>query len=150
MLGRTFLEFTHAGRKSGQQYATVAMVLSYDEPCQEAVICAAWGPETDWVRNLRAGSMTTVNIARDSFTARHQFLSNDEAFAVAQAFRRRHPHRLHTMQRLLGWGDLNDDATLRKFVEGHPMVRFSPERIADSVNHEEVHGHAGFDLPRTR
>jgi hypothetical protein len=54
------------------------------------------------------------------------------------------------MQRLLGWGDLNDDATLRKFVEGHPMVRFSPERIADSVNHEEVHGHAGFDLPRTR
>ena len=31
MLGHTFLEFTHTGRRSGQPHDTVAMVLGRDE-----------------------------------------------------------------------------------------------------------------------
>jgi hypothetical protein len=60
LLGHMFLEFTHTGRKSGQSYETVAMVLRYDADAREAVICVAWGPDTDWVRNLRAGSAARV------------------------------------------------------------------------------------------
>ena len=30
LLGRTFMEFAHTGRKTGQRYETVAMVLRYD------------------------------------------------------------------------------------------------------------------------
>ena len=41
LLGRTFLEFAHTGRKTGQPYETVAMVLRYDPDVREAVICAA-------------------------------------------------------------------------------------------------------------
>ena len=55
LLGSTFLEFTHTGRKTGRQHEAVAMVLRHDVDAREAVICAAWGPGTDWVRNLRAG-----------------------------------------------------------------------------------------------
>jgi hypothetical protein len=63
LLGRTFLQFTHVGRKTGLPHDTVAMVLGYDEPSCEAVICAGWGPETDWVRNLRAGPAAKVQVA---------------------------------------------------------------------------------------
>ena len=42
LLGRTFVEFVHTGRKTGQPYETVAMVLRYDPVAREAVICAAW------------------------------------------------------------------------------------------------------------
>ena len=44
-VGRTFVAFTHVGRKTGQPYETVAMVLRDDAATGEAVICAAWGPQ---------------------------------------------------------------------------------------------------------
>ena len=68
LLGHTFLEFVHTGRKTGRPYETVAMVLRYDAEAREAVICAAWGPDTDWVRNLRAGPTAQVRLGRESFT----------------------------------------------------------------------------------
>jgi hypothetical protein len=42
-LGDTFLLLTHAGRKTGKRYFTVAMVLIYDPHTHEAVIwMRAW------------------------------------------------------------------------------------------------------------
>jgi hypothetical protein len=55
LLGRTFLHLVHVGRRSGQEHSAVAMVLAYEPVTSEAVICSAWGPDADWLRNLRAG-----------------------------------------------------------------------------------------------
>ena len=133
--GRTFLEFVHVGRTSGRQYETVAMVLHYQPATREAVICAAWGPDTDWVRNLRAAAATRVRLGRDSFTPQHRFLTEDESFVVAEAFRRAHPWRLRLLSSLLGWGDLRDDAAVREFIRttrswrsGRPPIPRRPER----------------------
>jgi hypothetical protein len=54
LLGDTFLLLVHAGRTTGKRYSTVAMVLRYDPHTREAVICSAWGQDTDWIRNIRA------------------------------------------------------------------------------------------------
>ena len=126
LLGHTFLEFTHTGRTTGRRYETVAMVLRYDPVAHEAVICAAWGPDTDWVRNLRAGPAARVRLGRESFTPQHRFLSEEEAFDVAVQFRREHPRRLRLLSTILGWGDLRDDAALRGFIKTHPFVVFRP------------------------
>jgi deazaflavin-dependent oxidoreductase (nitroreductase family) len=125
LLGRTFLQVTHVGRKTGQPHNAVAMVLRYDGAAHEAVICAAWGPETDW-GNLRAGPAARVRLGRESFTPEHRFLSDDEACDVAARFRRQHPHRLRLISSILGWGDLRDDARVRRFVQTHPFVAFRP------------------------
>src|SRR5207247_6993803 len=69
------------------------MVLRYGADAPEAVICAACGPDTDWVRNLRAGPAAKVRLGRESFTPQHRFLSEDEAFDVAVQFRHGHPRR---------------------------------------------------------
>lgn len=127
LLGHTFIEFTHVGRNTGQPHETVAMVLRYDEGMREAVICAAWGPETDWFRNLRAGPATEVRFGRDRYLPQHRFLTAGAALDVAVCFRRDHPHRLHLLQSVLGWGDLGDDAALRQFAAAHPMVAFRPK-----------------------
>lgn len=126
IFGATFLEFVHTGRRTGRHYPAVAMVLRYDPDANEAVICAAWGPETDWVRNLRAGPALQVRISRESFTPEHRFLSADEAFEVAVRFRREHPRRLRLLSTVLGWGDLRDDAAVRAFIRTHPFVAFRP------------------------
>ena len=104
LFGRTFLTFTHRGRRTGQRYDAVAMVLRDDRASGEAVICAAWGAETDWYRNLHVGPAVKVQLGRDSYVPEHRFLSDDEAFEVGIEFRRDHPHRLRLLERGAGVG----------------------------------------------
>jgi deazaflavin-dependent oxidoreductase (nitroreductase family) len=125
LLGRTFVAFTHVGRRTGQPHDAVAMVLRYDVVGREVVICAGW-TQTDWLRNLRAGPAATVQLGRDSFTPEHRFLTDDEALDVIAGFRRAHPYRLRMITTIFGWGDLRDDAAARAFVRGHPFVAFRP------------------------
>jgi deazaflavin-dependent oxidoreductase (nitroreductase family) len=127
LLGHTFLEFDHVGRKSGKTYQAVAMVLRYDETTGEAVIFTGWGPESDWYRNLQAHPATNVKLGDASFTPEQRFLTDDEAFDVLLQFRARHPHRVHLASRILAWGDLDDDETLRVFARRHPFVAFRPK-----------------------
>ena len=126
LLGHTFLQFTHVGRRTGKPHDAVAMVLGYDAAAREAVICACWGPECDWYRNLRAGPAVDVRIGRDAFTPQTRFLTDAEATQVVAAFRRAHPYRLRLMSAVMGWGDLGDDHVVRGFVGTHPFVAFRP------------------------
>ena len=125
MLGHTFLQFTHTGRKTGRPHDAVAMVLCDDEVTREVVICAAWGPRTDWYRNLHACPAVKVQFGREPFTPVHRFLTDEEAFDVALRFRSDHPYRLRLLSTILGWGDLRDDAAVRQFIRTHP---FEPPR----------------------
>ena len=102
------------------------MVLRYDPDAHEAVICAGWGPDTDWVRNLRAGQAARARLGRESFPPQRRFLSDKEAFNVVVQFRREHPRRLWLITTILGWGDLRDDAAVRGFIGTHPFVAFRP------------------------
>ena len=91
LLGHTFLLVTHAGRKTGKRRETVAMTLAYDPQTQEAVIFSGWGPNTDWIRNIRAHPALQIQIGRESYTPEQRFLSEDESVAVVVEFRRQHP-----------------------------------------------------------
>ena len=126
MLGRTFMAVTHVGRRTGTPHLMVAMVLGYDPDTDEAVIMSGWGPNSDWVRNLRAGPALKVQLGRRVFTPVHRFLTDEEAFAVASEFCRRHPWRLRVFRRVLAWPDLSDDAALREFIATRPFVAFRP------------------------
>ena len=126
LLGRTFLLLVHTGRKTGQPHSMVAMVLRYDPNQHEAVICSAWGPDADWVRNLRAGPAVRVQLGRESYTPEHRFLSEDESVEVAAHFHREHPWRLRLVSTILGWGDLRDNDTAREFTRTHPFLALHP------------------------
>jgi deazaflavin-dependent oxidoreductase (nitroreductase family) len=126
LLGDTFLLLVHAGRKTGKPYSTVAMVLSYDRQSHEAVICSAWGQDTDWIRNIEAHPALKVQIGRESFTPGQRFLSEDERVAVLAGFQRRHPHRTRLLASVLGAGDLRSAAAARDFVSTRPFVSLWP------------------------
>ena len=137
MLGRTFLVLVHVGRKTGTPHSTVAMVVADDRGADEVVICSGWGPDADWVRNLRAGPAREVRVGRAQFVPAHRFLTDDEAFAVGITFRRRHPRRLWLVSQILGWGDLRRDDALWDFVCHHPFVGLRPAPPATPHEHEE-------------
>lgn len=138
-LGNTFLLLVHAGRKSGRPYSTVAMVLSYDPQKREAVICSAWGEDSDWVRNIRARPALKVQIGRDSFTPDQRFLTQDESAAVVAGFLRRHPYRSRLLASVLGWGDLRSGSAVREFVSTRPLVSFWPAGSGHQPTGDEGH-----------
>ena len=113
------------------------MVLADDHDSGEVVICSAWGPDADWVLNLRANPAHEVRVGRDRYAPTHRFLTEDEAVAVAVAFRQQHPWRLRLLSSILGWGDLTGDAAVRDFVRFHPFVALRPARQAP--HHIEEH-----------
>ena len=130
VMGRTFVAFTHVGRRTGQPHKTVAMVLRYDGTTGEVVVCAAWVRHTDWYRNLQVQPAVLVQLGGQTFAPEQRFLTEDEAFHVGLQFRRDHPHRLRFFSWVLGWGDLRDDLALREWVRARPFVAFRPAEAA--------------------
>jgi len=100
--------------------------LSYDPHTREAVICSAWGQDTDWIRNIRVRPAVRVQVGRESFTPQQRFLSEEESLAVVAGFRRHHPGRLRLVTTVLGWGDLGSETAARDFVRTRPFVSFRP------------------------
>jgi deazaflavin-dependent oxidoreductase (nitroreductase family) len=131
MLDHTFLLIVHQGRKTGKRRETVAMALAYDPHTREAVVFSAWGPNTEWIRNLRAHPALQIQIGREAYVPEQQFLSEDESVAVVREFQRRHPWRTRLFAAILGWGDLSSQTLVREFVRTRPFVAFRPTRPAD-------------------
>jgi deazaflavin-dependent oxidoreductase (nitroreductase family) len=127
LLGHTFLLIAHEGRKTGKRRETVTMALAYDPQTRETVVCSAWGPNTEWMRNLRAHPALEIQTGRERYVPALRFLSEDEAVAVATEFRDSHPRRLRLFATILGWGDLSTEAAVRDLVRGRPFVSFRPK-----------------------
>ena len=130
VLDHTFLLIAHQGRKTGKRHETVAMALTYDPDTRETVVCSAWGPNTEWIRNLRSRPALQIQIGRESYVPEQRFLSEDESVAVAAEFQRRHPWRVRLFAAILGWGDLSSETAVREFVRTRPFVAFRPTRAA--------------------
>jgi deazaflavin-dependent oxidoreductase (nitroreductase family) len=126
LLGTTFMVLVHAGRKTGQPHLMTAMVMSWNPSTREVVIFSGWGPNSDWVRNLRARPALRVEVGRESYTPRHRFLSEDESVAVTSDFVLRHPYRVWLATRILNWPDLHSETAVRDFVRTHPFVALRP------------------------
>lgn len=130
MLDHIFLLIAHQGRKTGKRRETVAMALSYDPDTREAVVFSAWGPNTEWIRNLRAHPALQIQIGREAYVPEQRFLSEDESVAVVREFQRRHPWRTRLFAAILGWGDLSSETAVKEFVRSRPFVSFRPTREA--------------------
>lgn len=129
IMGHTFLLLTHCGRKTGQQHETVAMVLRWRGEQKEAVISSAWGPETDWIKNIRDRPAIRVETGRDAFEPEQRFLSEQESLSVVEEFLHEHPWRFRFIAKVLGWGDLRAEATALEFVQSRPFIAFSPSHV---------------------
>ena len=126
LLGHTFLLIAHEGRRTGKRRETIAMALAYDPQTRETVVCSAWGPNSEWMSNLRAHSALEIQIGTETYVPAQRFLSEDEAVAVATEFRDHHPRRLRLFATILGWGDLSTESAVRELVRDRPFVAFRP------------------------
>jgi hypothetical protein len=73
---------------TGKRRETVAMALTYDPETREAVVCSAWGPDTEWTRNLRAHPALEIQVGRERYVPEQRFLSADDAVVEGSPVKR--------------------------------------------------------------
>lgn len=90
LLGHRFLMLTTRGRRSGLPRPTILEVVEWDPAQRTALVLAAWGERSDWVRNLEAGPPIAVAIGRDRFRPTARRLETEELEAALLRWRARH------------------------------------------------------------
>ena len=133
VLGKRFLCLTHTGRRSGRRHRTVLEVVGPGRRPGEVVVLSGLGVTADWYRNVRAGGMVEVTLARRSFRAEHRVLGADEAVAVLVGYERRNrwvaPVVRRVLSRLVGWDYDGSDGARRRLAGELPMVALWPADI---------------------
>ncbi len=102
VLGHRFVRIEHTGRRSGARYETVVEVLSCDHASGEVIVMSGWGPTSDWYRNIRAGTPTTISFGRESSPVVHRDIADDEAVEVLRQYEERNRWMRLVVRRVLG------------------------------------------------
>lgn len=100
LLGHRFLLLEHVGRKSGLLRRTVLEVVGSEGGAP--IVVSGFGKRSDWLRNLVARPEVRVTWGRRSFGARARIVGTEEAAAVFDDYRRRHPRAARLLGRALG------------------------------------------------
>ncbi len=121
-----FLLLTHVGRKSGLPRQTVLEVLLHDKASGAYYVLAAWGEQSDWVKNIEQTPQVTIAVGRQRFAARASRLSPEEAELKVIAYGRQHPRLVRYLPRLLGYRIDGSEEDLRALARLGIVVAFEP------------------------
>lgn len=134
LLGHRCLLLTHIGRRSGLRRQTVLEVVEFRKDDSEVVVANSFGPHSDWVRNIEAGSGEEVTVGLRHFVASHRFLGEEEAVRVIEDYEQRHRFMAPIVRLgfgwLLGWPYRGGDRDRRRLVKQLPLIAFRPASLA--------------------
>jgi deazaflavin-dependent oxidoreductase (nitroreductase family) len=127
LLGRRFLCIAHRGRRTGRLRRTVVEVVRIDPNIPEAFVVAAWGPRTQWLRNLEAAPAEEVRIGRSSWIRpRQRFIPQLERAELLQNYIRDHPVAAREIGRVLGLPRHPDHDAISEVAARIRAVAFRP------------------------
>ncbi len=121
-----FLLLTHIGRKSGKPRQTVLEVLQRDKARDVYYVLAAWGEQSDWVKNIEKTPQVIISVGRRRFRAMASRLSPEEAELRVIAYGRQHPLLVSFLPRLLGYRIDGTEEDLRALARLGIVVAFEP------------------------
>lgn len=120
MMGNRFVMIEHTGRKSGNTYQTVLEVIGLDE--QSVDVAAAWGPKSDWLRNIQANPGIRVSMGKiRKAPATARVLDAAAAAKVFADYTEAHPRAAKTLSKSVGL-PLDDPEAMAASV---PSVRLT-------------------------
>jgi len=101
VLGQRFCMIEHTGRTSGLPRYTALEVVRHDD--ESINIAAAWGPKSDWYRNLQADPRLKVSSGRlKAAPATAAVIDQAGAEAVYAGYAEDHPKAAEALSRTAG------------------------------------------------
>ena len=116
----------HRGRRTGRVRRTVVEVARFDPSRDECTVVAAFGPGTDWYRNVMAHPALEVHVGLRRFVPEQRRLAVDEADGVLAEYERHHPHLTPVLMRAVGVAYDGSAARRRELAAAMPMIAFRP------------------------
>jgi len=130
LFGHRALLLIHTGRRTGLRRQTVLEVVEYRKDGPEAVVVNGFGPDCDWVLNIKAGGGEEVVVGSQHFPAEHRFLGEEEAVKVIEGYENRNrfiaPIVHAGLSWLLGWQYHSTEDDRRRLVRQLPLIAFRP------------------------
>jgi deazaflavin-dependent oxidoreductase (nitroreductase family) len=137
LLGNRLLLLTHMGRRTGLARQTVLEVVNYRNEGPEVVAVNGFGRDSDWVRNIEAGSGEEVTVGSQHFVASHRFLGEEEAVQVIKGYEHRNRLIAPVVRRgfswLLAWRYRGSEADRRRLVRQLPLIAFRPRAAQSQI-----------------
>ena len=123
LMGDRMLKLTHQGRVSGQPRQVVLEVVKHDPTTGTYYIAAAWGEESDWVKNIRANPDVQVQVGRRKFYMLAKQLTPDEGELTILDYSQRHPTAMKNLASYMGFQLDGTEADFREL--GRMLLMFS-------------------------
>jgi len=137
LLGNRFILLTHIGRRTGLRRQTVLEVVEYRKEGPEVVVANGFGPDSDWVLNIKAQPGEEVTVGSQHFVASHRFLDEEEAMQVIEDYERRNRFVSPIVRRgfswLLGWQYSGSESDRRRLVRQIPLIALRPRAAEADV-----------------
>ncbi len=91
LLGGRFLLLKHIGRKSGLPRQAVLEIVRHDKKNDTYIVCAGFGPKTQWYQNLVKRPEATIQVGRRKLEVVAERLSPAEGGEEMVSYAQRHP-----------------------------------------------------------
>jgi deazaflavin-dependent oxidoreductase (nitroreductase family) len=142
--GHRFFLLAHCGRRTGRVYRAVLEVVAWDPALREAVVMSGFGCASQWYRNVLAGDLVEVRIARLRFVPAVRQLDLKEAACVAGVYERRNrvvaPLVRAILSRTAGFRYDGSEAARRRLVEILPLLAFRPLGMTTRASRDDAEG----------
>ena len=123
IFGNRALKLTHTGRISGQPRQVVLEVVKHDPSSGIYYIAAAWGAQSDWVKNIAVNPQVEVQVARHRTKMLAEQLTPEQGEYVILDYSQRHPSAMINLARYMGYQLDGSEADFREL--GRLLLMFS-------------------------
>ncbi len=103
LFGRRFVQLQHIGRRSGRDYHTVVEVVKSDPDTGRIYVCAAFGEDSDWYRNVIHHPQIKINFTGREYDARVTELSPAQGVDILVDYARRYPLAARELSEIMGY-----------------------------------------------
>ena len=126
MTGR-MLQLTHTGRVSGEPRHVVLEVVKHDPSTDIYYIAAAWGEQSDWVKNIQANPKVNVKVGRRNLDMIAELLSPEESEAVILDYSQKHESTMMNLAKFMGYKLDGSEQDFRELGRMLMMFALKPE-----------------------
>ncbi len=91
LLGKRFVLLNHVGRVSGKPRQVVLEVVDYDPASRRVIVCAGFGPKSQWYQNLLAEPDVSIQLGAKKWDVTARPLTPEQGGEVFRAFCERNP-----------------------------------------------------------
>ena len=132
-IGVQLMKITTKGRRTGRPHSVLVDVIGRDQTGDAYYVSAAYGPRSDWVRNIRANPVFRAQVGRRRFDAEARRVPDLDAEDLLMTYIEGHRNYVKGLYGMMGVDlDTITDSELRAILRGEMVLEITPAKRDDA------------------